>query len=292
MDTNEGDLAANLKNYEIQLQQVLVALESDPSNEELTKLKSDLEEVISLTKQLVGGGGEEEDETEQSRPQYRPGQRVLAPWSEDGLYYEAKLEDVTSDGQCTVMFSSSVLPVTTTTSSDRSNDRKNKSVSEVCLTSLLKPLSQGSQASSSHSKGRWDSKNPKSSLGNKSLGNKSSLGREAAKKKQQKRQDKLKELEEEREKDKMKWQSFASGGFKSKNKVKKGLATITGSKPRISIFASPDSVDGRVGVGTCGISGKPMTPYANTSTVGAAAVAPAHKKKSTLSSGFPAGSSQ
>ena len=35
----------------------------------------------------------------------------------------------------------------------------------------------------------------------------------------------------------------------SKGKVKK------------SIFASPDSVDGKVGVGTCGHSGQPMTAY-------------------------------
>lgn len=28
-----------------------------------------------------------------------------------------------------------------------------------------------------------------------------------------------------------------------------------------SIFASPESVDGRVGIGTCGVSGKPMTHY-------------------------------
>lgn len=35
----------------------------------------------------------------------------------------------------------------------------------------------------------------------------------------------------------------------SKGKVKK------------SIFASPDTVDGKVGVGTCGHSGQPMTAY-------------------------------
>lgn len=28
-----------------------------------------------------------------------------------------------------------------------------------------------------------------------------------------------------------------------------------------SIFASPDSVTGRVGIGTCGVSGLPMTEY-------------------------------
>ena len=28
-----------------------------------------------------------------------------------------------------------------------------------------------------------------------------------------------------------------------------------------SIFASPDNVNGRVGIGTCGVSGKGMTEY-------------------------------
>lgn len=74
--------------------------------------------------------------------------------------------------------------------------------------------------------------------------------REANKRKQQKRKDKLKQLEEEREKDKAKWQSFSSkviGG-------KKGSAKSGGSfgAKKKSIFATPESVTGRVGVGTCG----------------------------------------
>ena len=28
-----------------------------------------------------------------------------------------------------------------------------------------------------------------------------------------------------------------------------------------SIFATPDAVNGRVGIGTCGIGGKPMTEF-------------------------------
>ncbi|XP_063710386.1 survival of motor neuron-related-splicing factor 30-like [Symsagittifera roscoffensis] len=44
---------ANLATYSLQLQQVEAALTNDPSNPELTKLKSDLEEVINLTKELI-----------------------------------------------------------------------------------------------------------------------------------------------------------------------------------------------------------------------------------------------
>ncbi|KAL8605997.1 hypothetical protein ACOMHN_040496 [Nucella lapillus] len=58
-------------------------------------------------------------------------------------------------------------------------------------------------------------------------------------------------MEEERETEKNKWLDFNAKTFSkmSKGKVKK------------SIFATPDGVSGRVGVGTCGVSGKPMTAY-------------------------------
>lgn len=63
----------------------------------------------------------------------------------------------------------------------------------------------------------------------------------------------FKELEEERESEKNKWLNFTTKnskktGVKAKNK---------------SIFASPDNVNGRVGIGTCGVSGKPMTEYSH-----------------------------
>ena len=47
------DLQLQLLNNKLQLQQVEAALELDKNNEELLKLKSDLEEVISLTLTLI-----------------------------------------------------------------------------------------------------------------------------------------------------------------------------------------------------------------------------------------------
>lgn len=73
--------------------------------------------------------------------------------------------------------------------------------------------------------------------------------KEYLKKKKQKKQQRLKDLEEEREGEKNKWLAFS---VKSAKKA--------GATPK-SIFASPDTVNGRVGVGTCGVSGKPMTEY-------------------------------
>lgn len=70
------------------------------------------------------------------------------------------------------------------------------------------------------------------------------------KKKKLRKQQRFKEIDEERESEKNKWINFTSKTGKKaappKNK---------------SIFASPDNVNGRVGIGTCGVSGKEMTKY-------------------------------
>ncbi|KAK4474683.1 hypothetical protein MN116_001813 [Schistosoma mekongi] len=56
------------------------------------------------------------------------------------------------------------------------------------------------------------------------------------------------EIESFCEKEKNRWLNF------SKKMIKTG-------KTKKSIFASPEALDGRVGVGTCGIGGKPMTKF-------------------------------
>jgi len=222
---------ANLRNYQIQLQQVESALTTDPDNQELTKLKEDLLEVIALTKQLMASEGESEGNSSSNNATnsetshiFEAGDHCLAPLSEDGQFYEARVEDITSDGQCTVVF-------------------KHRKVSEVCLVSLLKPI--GKKRSKA-------SVNPTQSFGDTRLKRQAvTEQKEYLKKKQQKKKERLKDLEEEREKDKVKWQSFNTKAF---NKNLKGAT-------KKSIFASPESVSGRVGVGTCGVGGKPMTEF-------------------------------
>ena len=44
---------ADLKSYNLQMQQVEAALTSDPGNQELLTLKTDLEQVIELTRTLI-----------------------------------------------------------------------------------------------------------------------------------------------------------------------------------------------------------------------------------------------
>ncbi|KAF7265802.1 hypothetical protein GWI33_020877 [Rhynchophorus ferrugineus] len=187
-------MSDELQNYQLQLQQVEAALLSDPNNEELKKLKVDLEEVIELTLDLKNKAEEaanlpeytepvaiveEEDEITRSllaveefvaqnknKKIWRVGDVCMAKWSEDGQYYEAKIDVINPNGTKRIY---------------------------------------------------W-----------------------------------FKELEEEREVEKKKWLAFANKAIKTK---KSGLKTR-------SIFASPDTVNGRVGIGTCGISGKPMTEFA------------------------------
>lgn len=76
--------------------------------------------------------------------------------------------------------------------------------------------------------------------------------KEYLKKKKLKKQQRMEELEQEREVEKNKWLQF-------NNKASKKQMTKTQS-----IFQSPDTVAGRVGVGTCGISGKEMTSFQTT----------------------------
>lgn len=69
---------------------------------------------------------------------------------------------------------------------------------------------------------------------------------EKKKLKKQKLAERHAEIEKACEKEKNQWLNFS----KKMNKH---------NKAKRSIFASPETVDGRVGVGTCGIAGRPMT---------------------------------
>lgn len=233
------ELQGNLHNYKLQLQQVEAALTTDSDNEELKKLKLDLEEVIELTldlikTQIVESKGKArstaQDEVkaskhlsseqpviegleDESHKGWKVGDRCLALQSKDGLYNEATIDDICeARDEATVSFN---------------NDSEE---SEITSISLLREVKHGkADGSDGKSKKVINSKQ-----------------REYQKLKKQKKLQRYKAMEEEREGEKNKWLTFS--------KKKKGLL-------KKSIFASPDSVNGRVGVGTCGTSGKPMTEY-------------------------------
>ena len=75
--------------------------------------------------------------------------------------------------------------------------------------------------------------------------------REYLKKKKQKKLERFQKLEQERETEKNKWQNFSNKAFGKKGFVKK------------SIFKTPENASGRVGIGTCGVSGAEMTKFSN-----------------------------
>lgn len=224
---------------------------------------------------------------------YKTGEFVLAPLSEDGQYefslfctiffnylfsrfYEAQIEDITSDGQCTVVF-----------------NRNKKRIVEVCVVDLLKPIAGRKRPSYNNNttnvankqkqtitansvkynskSGAYIASGPVGPSGSNSNDGPNRANREHShkssfemieikKRKAQKKKEKLRQLEEEREKDKMKWHNFTSKVWsismfcllvhfcaliQASNKKFKG--TI-----KKSIFTTPESVNGRVGVGTCG----------------------------------------
>ncbi|XP_071853780.1 survival of motor neuron-related-splicing factor 30-like [Apostichopus japonicus] len=214
----------NLQTYKAQLQQVEAALTNDPENEELLKLQGDLQEVIDLTQDLVKaapGSALTEEEIVELKEKWKVGDKCQAIWSKDGGHYNAVIDEIMDDGKVTVTF-------------------EYYDQTEVNQISKLKPYVDRKESASSEAGGK------------RGLSKKQQLEkeREYKKRRQQKKADRQKNLEELHEKDKKKWQNFNTKNVKNK----KGFV-------RKSIFSSPETVDGKVGVGTCGTSGQPMTKF-------------------------------
>ncbi|KAI0210402.1 Survival of motor neuron-related-splicing factor 30 [Lamellibrachia satsuma] len=233
------DLRSNLANYKVQLQQVEAALTTDPGNEELEKLRTDLQEVLQLTEELIASqnadtaikaadgaaataGTATEDEPEIT---WKVGDKCMALYASNQQYYDATIDEVLPDGTCTVTF----------------DGYGNTDVTQVTLL----------RSSEGESRKRGQDGGDEAGGSKKTKKDQVKDQREYKRKKAQKKVQRMKQLEEEREVEKNKWLSFNTKVFSktSKGKVKK------------SIFATPDSVEGRVGVGTCGVSGRPMTAY-------------------------------
>jgi len=226
------ELKNNLDTYKLQLQQVEAALTAEPTNEELLKLKQDLLEVIALTNELINAQKEVEDEgktkgsernSHKKVIQWNVGDKCMGPWSNNGQYYDCTIEDVSENGEVSIRF-------------DAFGN------SDVTTAGKLKERPRGLEGGMSDKSLAEKLKTRKEQLQKQ---------REYLKLKKQKKQVKMKELEEARENEKTKWQNFNA----------KALKTKKGGIVKKSIFASPDGPGGRVGVGTCGISGRPMTDF-------------------------------
>ncbi|XP_029925722.1 survival of motor neuron-related-splicing factor 30 [Myripristis murdjan] len=225
------DLVKQLSSYKAQLQQVEAALSTDTENEDLLKLQKDLQEVIELTKDLLnsqpsdGASNANSSDAAPLKHNWKVGDSCMAVWSQDGQLYEAEIEEIDGEnGTAAITFSgygnAEVLPLQNLKQVEEGKRRDDDGIG--------KPKSRKEQIAEQ---------------------------REYKKKKAQKKVQRMKELEQEREDQKSKWQQFNNKAY-SKNK--KGQV-------KRSIFASPESVNGKVGVGTCGIADKPMTQYNDTS---------------------------
>ncbi|KAG8551339.1 hypothetical protein GDO81_004068 [Engystomops pustulosus] len=225
------ELAKQLAGYKAQLQQVETALSANGENDDLLKLKKDLQEVIELTKDLLSSQPSEAPENSDDfisasgSHSWKVGDRCMSTWTEDGQWYEAEIEEIDEEnGTAAITF-------------------LGYGNAEVTSLLNLKPVEEGRKA--------------KEDSGSLPMSKKEMIAqqREYKKKKALKKAQRIKELEQEREDQKDKWQQFNNKAY-SKNK--KGQV-------KRSIFASPESVTGKVGVGTCGIADKPMTQYQDTS---------------------------
>merc|ERR1712066_663441 len=99
-------MTTELEQYQIQLEQVELALSQDQGNEELKALKEDLLQVIELAQDLEEAEKQEKSkklaektetkDTERDKlvNKWQPGKKVLAPWSKDGHFYRAVVDEV------------------------------------------------------------------------------------------------------------------------------------------------------------------------------------------------------
>lgn len=220
--------------YRAQFRQVEAALTTDPENEELKKLKQDLEEVITLTLDLLNVN--EKGGTSAAVPsgtKWKVGDTCQAVWSQDGSYYDATVDSISDDlTTCTVSF-------------DKYGN------TEIVKLSSLRPKNQAGM------KRPTEATQVAAGAVKKSRAAEDVI-REQKKKKLLKKKQRAKEIEEQREKEKQNWLDFfnnSKGGGSSKSgKSLKGVS-------KKSIFASPESIQGKVGVGTCGTGGQPMTQF-------------------------------
>jgi survival-of-motor-neuron-related-splicing factor 30 len=190
-------------------------LKANPDDPELLKLKQDLEEVIQITAELLGcdpsilnsdeagssstyynetasssySSSSQSNNTatssaSRSAIKWKTGDRCLAPWNEDGKYYECTIDDVLDDGTCTIVFDGfESAPLT------------------VVRVSKLKPFDRT----------RSDTNGIRTAANRaKTKRELEQRLRELKRRKKDKKMAKLKEFEEEREKDKKRWTDFNS----------------------------------------------------------------------------------
>jgi len=206
---------------------VEAALTIDPDNADLKKLKGDLQEVLDLTKDLIA---------QQVEAGTADGEAGVASSVPKWAVGDRCLAPFSEDEQYYEAHVDEILAdgTCTVTFTDYGNQ-------DVMQVALLKLCADGIKRYNEDGDGGPSKKMKKKDI--------QIQQREYKRKKNQKKAQRQQKMEEERESEKSKWVNFM--GKAGKTKIKK------------SIFSSPESVSGRVGVGTCGSGGQPMTKYTN-----------------------------
>ncbi|KAI0257552.1 hypothetical protein BJV78DRAFT_1150410 [Lactifluus subvellereus] len=220
----------DLETYQVQLSQVELALAADPDNAELASLRSELQELITLTKTVISqseSAASSSKSTDTSRKtmatqqsvKWSAGDECLAKYSGDGAWYPARINSVAGSAEKRIY---SIL-------------FKSYNTTEQVEASSLKPLPPNyNLLPAAKRKAKEDEDEEKERKRKK---NEKKLETRAAKAKEQVQKQAT-------------WQKFA------KKSEKKGvhIAGIAGT----SIFKTPDNPLGRVGVTG---SGRGMTEY-------------------------------
>lgn len=237
-------MSDELQNYQLQLQQVEAALLSDPDNKELQKLKVDLEEVIELTLDLKQKAEEAAKQPEYTEPVtgYEEDEVTKSLLAVEQFVAKNKKKRIWRVGDvCMAKWGD------------------NNQLAEARIDSINPDGQVNVTFEAYKNRGVTTLAELKEFTGHKrvlteaeKLKRAKMNNKEYLKKKKAKKLQRFKELEEERESEKQKWLAFTSKATKNKK---------AGFVKQKSIFASPDTVNGRVGIGTCGISGKPMTEF-------------------------------
>ncbi|KAI7878607.1 hypothetical protein K492DRAFT_208867 [Lichtheimia hyalospora FSU 10163] len=244
------------ESYQYQLEQVELALGSDPNNEELKKLQHDLKELISLTAQLEEQQQQQSPSSQTAKKQaksaspvtpstphgsspssspapvlkthqFAVGQEVLARWSGDSQFYRATITAIGGADQVfSVVF-------------------RGYQENEFVKAEDIKALDNKRR------KGIFEDVMP--SKKSKKDSNKEKPSNDVQQQQQQQQKPKKKKVSEVEVK-KNAWQNFASSAQKQKKKGRMAATPIN----KKSIFKTPDNPDSKVGVVG---SGRGMTSY-------------------------------
>lgn len=287
----------NIQTYRVQLQQVEAALVGDPGNEELSKLKTDLLDIIELTESLMGLSSSKPKYEEEAEEETRPVEERSKTFSlyddvDEAKPFEEQVEERKTTESSSVPYTSTMIPnqaakplaPAKVAIIDEKERQYREQLQELkMLTVEWKPgdkcqalredLNQYQEAEvQAKGEGYLQIKfTAEGDIQNVLLTNirkikKRRWGEPTPAPVVKARREELDK--DKKKKKKIRKKNVAAEMETAKEEEKKnwlsfmkGNKTITKTAAKKSIFASPDNFEGKIGIGTCGIGGKGMTEF-------------------------------